>query len=230
MPDLIQDYREAGFAVVPDVLTGREVAQIREIAYSIANSPLDPGELQRRNGRPSLLFWPQNRSKTLYGLAHDRRLESIVRRFLGFGPLFQLNNQIYFRESGDGDSFAWHQDICFRTPPEEFSGIEDSYLQTIIVVDPIDDNGAIEFVPGSHRQGDIGLIPRDDSEVGLREFQRDGRQGVKVKAKPGDMLVWSVMVVHGSEPNTKANRMTYMNGFAKQEAVLNKGRFPVYAA
>ena len=35
-------------------------------------------------------------------------------------------------------------------------------------------------------------------------------------------MIWSVMIVHGSEANTSdQSRMTYMNGFCKSDSVLD---------
>jgi len=177
------------------------------------------------------MFWPKDINWYLANVAEDFRMRTIVSMILGTKEIRQINNQIYFRESGDGDEFAWHQDISFRTPPEDFQNIESGYLQTVIVVDPMyQENGAIEFIPRSHRWGDMHLIPRDGSELGLREFIRGDWSGIKIKANPGDVLVWNVMVVHGSEKNESGrNRMTYMNGFAREDSVLNKTRFPKYA-
>lgn len=181
--------------------------------------------------RPSLLFWPKDVSYVLNYYTNHPEMKKIVKFFLG-EKVRQVNNQIYFRESGDGDQFAWHQDLAFRTPKEEFYRIETGYLQTVISIDEItEENGAVEFIPGSHRKGFInGLVPRDDSERGLREFIRGDYQGVKLCAKPGDVLLWDILVIHGSEQNTSSgNRMTYMNGFAKESAVLNKKKYPSYA-
>jgi hypothetical protein len=224
------DYIRDGYAIIPAVFSTHEMNNVRAEAYDVLKRmrPRDPS-LQMRNGFPALLFGPDDQSSYLRFISNSRVMRAIVRFFLGMDVL-RLNNQIYFRESGDEDQFAWHQDICFRTPPEDFSGIEDSYLQTIICVDDIDGNGAIEFVPGSHRCGNLNLIPRDNSEYGLREFSRGEWRGVKVAAKSGDVLLWSVMTVHGSEPNTSGrNRMTLMNGFAKASAILKPGKFPHYA-
>ena len=41
-------------------------------------------------------------------------------------------------------------------------------------------------------------------------------EGTKYTAKKGDMMIWSVKIVHGSEANaSNSSRMTYMNGFCR---------------
>jgi hypothetical protein len=69
-------------------------------------------------------------------------MSSLVKEFIG-NDVRQINNQIYFRESGDYDQFAWHQDIMFREPHIFNEDVESDYFQTIIAVDDInEDNGA----------------------------------------------------------------------------------------
>jgi ectoine hydroxylase-related dioxygenase (phytanoyl-CoA dioxygenase family) len=82
------------------------------------------------------------------------------------------------------------------------------YLQTAILVDDwTDANGAVEFIPGSHRQPFV-------NEGDLRVFIRGERRGVRLLAKAGDVLTWSNTVVHGSEPNKSDQARGYfMNGF-----------------
>jgi len=227
----IKEFNEDGFARIRGVFTKEEADSMRLEAYGCLDKIVgNETRLQMVNGHPSLLFWPRNISSVLAGYADDDRMKHIVRSFLG-DDVLQLNNQVYFRESWDGDEFNWHQDICFRTPPEDFPNIEDGgYLQTVIAIDEIrSDNGAVEFIPGSHKLGVMDLVPRDNSERGLRKFDRRGWSGVKLEADPGDVMIWSLLVVHGSEQNRSLrNRATYMNGFAKASAVNPKRWFPTY--
>ncbi len=224
-----KELEEKGYAKIEGVFTKAETDIIRREAIMALPLAMPKGCVQVRSGYPALLFGPSNFSTTLGSFIRDRRLKDIVFSVLGEN-VFHLVEQIYFRMGGDGDSFALHQDISFRTPPDDFHEIENGYLQTIICVDGMDEeNGAIEFEPGSHKKGDLGLVPRDNSEYGLRGFDRRGWQGEKVRANPGDVLVWSPLVVHGSEPNNSSRwRMNYMSGFAAEAAVKSKNRFPKY--
>jgi ectoine hydroxylase-related dioxygenase (phytanoyl-CoA dioxygenase family) len=104
----------------------------------------------------------------------------------------------------------------FREPRNFNGDVVDDYFQTIIAVDDINvDNGAVEFIEGSHKW-EYWPDPTK-----LRVFTRGELEGTKYTAKKGSVLIWTVTIVHGSEPNqSNADRMTYMNGFCRSKSAL----------
>lgn len=210
-----------GVARIEEVFTKGEMDELRCLCWRAFRSAKD-SEIQWKGLFPALLFCGDQLNK----FRKDGRLAEIASKALG-PNILQLNNQVYFRLPGDGDQFSWHQDISFRIPKDHYQQIETGYLQTAIVIDQmLEENSPIEFVLGSHEQGDLDLIPRDGTERGLRRYDPAEFSSVAAKslALPGDVLVWSVMSVHGSQPNqSNLSRMYYMNGFAKSETVI-KGR------
>lgn len=218
MNDLKKDYYEKGVIIVPGVFSSAECKQMKHAAYNTtdkdikaAGYPLGPSE--QIYNKKSLIFFPALANEFLNLIRTDKRMVELAREFIG-NDIRQINNQIYFREAGDADQFAWHQDVIFREP-EFFNGdVVDDYFQTIIAVDDItEENGAIEFIEGSHKTMNI---PKPKN---LRVFERGDLKGTKYKAKKGDVLIWSVMIVHGSElNNSSSDRMTYMNGFCRTKA------------
>jgi ectoine hydroxylase-related dioxygenase (phytanoyl-CoA dioxygenase family) len=160
-----------------------------------------------------LIFFPALAHSYLNEIRISKPMTELVREFIG-DDVRQINNQIYFRERGDLDQFAWHQDIMFRESHIFGSDVVEDYFQTIIAVDDItEENGAIEFIEGSHKTMRL-YAPKN-----LRKFERGDLKGKKYTAKKGDVLIWSVMIVHGSETNNSdSSRMTYMNGFCRTKA------------
>ncbi len=212
-------YEDDGVVVVPSVFSEEECDRIKEEAYRVTDEQIKetgykhvPSE--QAYNKKSLIFFPALANEYLNSIRIDERMQDIVRNLLG-NNVRQINNQIYFRESGDLDTFAWHRDMIFRESHLFSSGVETDYLQTIIAVDDItEDNGAVEFITGSHFW-DSFTNPRN-----LRIFERGIYQGTKYTAKKGDMMIWSVKIVHGSEANTSGDpRMTYMNGFCRTKSV-----------
>lgn len=211
-------YREKGVVVIPDVFTEEECRLMKHAAYSVKDEEIkaagykhDPS--QTAYNKRSLIFFPALANSYLNKIRTDKRMVDLVKEFIGH-DVRQINNQVYFRESGDKDQFAWHQDIMFREQSIFNEDVEEDYFQTIIAVDDItEENGAIEFIEGSHR------TPIMAAPSNLRVFERNGLQGVKYTAKKGSVLIWSVMTIHGSEMNhSQSDRMTYMNGFCRTKA------------
>lgn len=213
----IKEYEKTGIVVIPDVFTDDECAKIKVEAYntspeSIKNAGYPHQPSEQAYNKLSLIFFPALANQYLNEIRTDKRMVELVKKFIG-DDVKQINNQIYFREAGDNDQFAWHKDIIFREPHNFNNDVVEDYFQTIIAVDDItEDNGAIEFIPNSK---DIPL----DAPKNLRVFQRNGLQGKKYTAKKGSVLIWRVDTIHGSEPNTsQSDRMTYMNGFCRSKA------------
>jgi len=213
-----KEYDEKGVVVIPSVFTADECDKIKASAYSVtddqiktAGYPHVPSE--QMYNRKSLVFFPALANSYLNEIRISKPMTELVREFIG-DDVRQINNQIYFRERGDLDQFAWHQDIMFRESHIFGNDVVDDYFQTIIVVDDItEENGAIEFIEGSHK---TLRISKPDN---LRVFERGEFKGKKYTAKKGDVLIWSVMIVHGSEKNNSdSSRMTYMNGFCRTKA------------
>jgi len=213
-----KEYDEKGIIVIPSVFSASECDQIKNYAYSVtdeqikaAGYPHVPSE-QAYNKR-SLIFFPALANLYLNQIRISKPMTELVREFIG-DDVRQINNQIYFRERGDLDQFAWHQDIMFRESEIFGNDVVDDYFQTIIAIDDItEENGAIEFIEGSHK------TMRIDPPKNLRKFNRTNLKGKKYTAKKGDVLIWSVMIVHGSETNnSNSSRMTYMNGFCRTKA------------
>lgn len=225
LDNLKQQYKEKGVIVIPDVFSEEECREIKHQAYSVKDAdikasgyPHDPS--QTAYNKRSLIFFPSLCNQYLNKIRTDERMVNLVREFIG-EDVRQINNQVYFREAGDHDQFAWHQDIMFRETNIFNEDVEDDYFQTIIAVDDInEENGAIEFIEGSHR------APMMSPPQNLRVFERNGLQGTKYTAKKGSVLIWSVMIIHGSEPNQSSqDRMTFMNGFCRAKAA---NKYPYY--
>ena len=213
-----KEYKEKGVIVIPSVFSASECDQIKNSAYSVTDDQIKAAGYrnipsEQAYNKKSLIFFPALAHSYLNEIRISKPMTELAREFIG-DDVRQINNQIYFRETGDDDQFAWHQDIMFRESHLFSYDVIDDYFQTIIAVDEItEENGAIEFIEGSHK------TMRIDPPKNLRKFDRGDLRGTKYTAKKGDVLIWSVMIVHGSERNnSNSNRMTYMNGFCRTKA------------
>jgi len=173
---------------------------------------------------PAIIFWPALVNEELRNFRRNTKFVSVIRSFLE-GNIRQMNNQLYLRLPGDGDEFNIHQDYMFRREIRNHDLILKSYIQTAVAIDPVDEsNGGIEFFLGSHRAGLLELVNGDRSN--LRRYEKSNRdlleknyKGLVFHLDPGDMLVWNLLIAHGSRANASdRTRMTYMNGFCDSAA------------
>jgi len=220
-PDWLAAYHRDGYALVHNVFSLTEVAAMKEAAAYVETHPACDREMAP-NGATRIAFWPSLLAATLDGARTDSRMLALVQLILGTTSLRSGTSQLYYRTPGDPDAFQWHRDVIFRDAMEA----PERYVQAAIFLDDVTaiEQGAIVFVPGSHRAGDVdGLWTLDD--VAKRKggaWDMDDRYGPVQPAlvTAGSVGLWHPLVIHGSQPNTtERSRRYYMCGYADADAV-----------
>jgi ectoine hydroxylase-related dioxygenase (phytanoyl-CoA dioxygenase family) len=138
--------------------------------------------------------------------------------------LKQIINQMHWKPPGAAKvEFGYHQDIHFRRPAAAYRDAGNSYVQTMIAVDPQGPgNGGLTVYPGSHKLGPLTFPERgrimdaDLSEADLLALGLDPGKLIHLELAPGDVAVWHLCTIHGSGPNTAPiDRRAYINGYVR---------------
>ena len=117
---------------------------------------------------------------------------------------------IVIKLPGKGSPFAWHQDGSFMTGEQPERGVNFG----IYLYPSNEENGCLYVVPGSHRRGRVDLVSM------VKEQGERLTDSIPVPVGPGDVIVHSRNLVHGSFSNTSdALRVTVYFGFLPREAV-----------
>lgn len=82
------------------------------------------------------------------------------------------------------------------------------------------------IVRGSHRRGELRLPDSGDrvmdrtlDRADLAALGLDPADIVDLKLEPGDLALWSVYLLHGSEPNTAGGeRRFFLNGYVAAQS------------
>lgn len=233
-----EHYREHGYAVVPGVFDGDEIADIARqfdllyqqgLAYSRSyrdrNSFFAVSDDAALGTIVRMVQWPSYFNATLERIRRDPRMLEIVAPLIGT-DLKQIINQLHWKPPGAAMAeFGFHQDSRSRRPREAFRDLAASYIQTGIAIDPHRaENGAMTVYPGSHRLGEIPFdagrrtmnVALDDSD--LEALGLDPAKTVTLTLAPGDVALWSVHTLHGSGANTTGiDRRFYLNGYVIAE-------------
>jgi phytanoyl-CoA hydroxylase len=131
----------------------------------------------------------------------DRQIRHLLNALLGAEP-YAVQSMLYFKPAGSRGQ-ALHQDNFYlRADPGTCVG-------AWMALDPADeDNGCMLVVPGSQRWP-ILCTDKADTRVSFTDVTvpiPDRRQAEPVRMDPGDVLFFHGSLVHGSAPNTTADR------------------------
>ncbi len=238
MSDYIRQYRDEGYTIIRNVFSAQEIATIAAASEEVYQK----GQFLKNSWRHQNLYfevftdkgigtttrqvqWVAWCNEVLAEVRIDQRYLEILEPLIG-DNLKQLGNQIHWKRPGARMvGFRYHQDARFRTPPEAFRALNDSFVQTGLAIDPHHiENGALKVFPGSHKLGYLGLSedgylmaggPEADT---LAKANLDPSKVVDVVMQPGDVTLWHPLTVHGSGPNiSDIDRRIYINGYAKAE-------------
>lgn len=136
----------------------------------------------------------------------------------------QVAQQIHWKPPGaERTGFRFHQDLRFRERRDAFRDLMTSYITTGLAIDPATrENGCLRIIPGSHRLGYLGLS--DDGplmkgvteEPVLRAAGLDPEAVVDIELEPGDLVMWSLLTVHGSAINrSQKDRAFLLSSYVK---------------
>ena len=235
--DHVTHYWRDGYAVVRGLFTVDEVGEIAAAADEIYAEGVAHGRSFRHanlfynvasgdGGDPLVRMaqWPSYHQPVLNRVRLDTRIAELLEPLIG-SDLKQIINQIHWKAPGSLGDFAWHQDSKSRRPASAFRNLATSYVQTGLALDPhTPESGCLRFIPGSHLRGDLhmnsethslGVAMKDDAleAVGLA-----AENAIDLLLKPGDFVLWSPYLVHGSGTNRSDHkRRFYINGYVRAE-------------
>lgn len=134
-------------------------------------------------------------------LIEDGRILSLVTSILGSEVWF-FADKAMLKPPHIGVEKPWHQDMpYFPFVPKE------PYLHVAVWIaldDATVENGCMQYLPGSHRMGNLTtdtIWTEGVSHLAADERRIDTSQAVMVEAKAGDVVLHDGMVLHYSAPN-----------------------------
>lgn len=197
-PAQIEQYREEGFVSPIRVMSEAAAAEYRrrlEAFEAKSGGPLG-GDLRHKS---HLLFtWLAELVR------HDRILDAIEDLY---GPdLLCWSTNFFIKEKANPAFVSWHQDSTYwgLSKPDVVSA-------WIAFTPAHSGNGAMQVIPGTHKTDQIPHRDTFDKHNLLTRGQEvavdvDESKAVTIALAPGEMSLHHVRLVHGSPPNTSADR------------------------
>ncbi len=206
--DLKSSYEEQGYAVARQLFTADEVALLREHYMRLRAQGPHPGDLV---GVDATSEDPLKRYPRMIHMHHwdeislrwllDERLNHLLTFLVGQEP-YAVQTMLYFKPP-QARGQALHQDQFFlKVQPG-------TCIAAWLALDPCDEaNGCMQVVPRSHRWS-ILCTAKADTTISFTDVTvplPEGQKARPVLMEAGDVLFFGGSLVHGSFPNTTADR------------------------
>jgi non-haem Fe2+, alpha-ketoglutarate-dependent halogenase len=197
-PDQIDQYREEGCVFPIRIMSETEAAELRGRLEAFERWTGGPLKGDMRHKSHLLFTW----------LAELVRRSAILHRIEDLhGPdLLCWTTNFFIKEAADRAFVSWHQDSTYwglSTP--------DVVTAWVAFTPATEVNGAMEYIPGSHK---LDQIPHRDTFAKHNLLTRgqevmvevDHSQRQIITLRPGEMSLHHVRLVHGSPPNPSSDR------------------------
>ncbi len=196
-----QQFLNEGFVMRRAFFGPEEVARLHEEIRTCR--PRYPSRLDKKGltFRQHLYF----HSPFLQSFICQKKVVDLLKQFAG--PSFWVRKDQAVLKAPGGVEFPWHQD-------NGYNGLKDPYFQFWVAITEMKPaNGGLWVIPGSHRRG---LLPHrlEDTHAVWTGGDDAKEKPVHIDAKPGDMLVFSSLLLHRTGPNhTHTDRVAYVVEF-----------------
>ncbi len=220
-----QTYESEGFVVIPNLFDNDEVAFLRDhyMDLRLQEWPGDFAGVDLASSDPLKRYprmihmhrWDEVSLKWLL----DSRINEALTSLLGEQP-YAVQTMLYFKPAG-GRGQALHQDQTY------LNARPGTCIAAWLALDDCDEeNGCMQVVPRTQNLPTLCTVAADTSASFTDVTVPLGPEmvPVAVKMKAGDVLFFNGSVIHGSYPNTSADRFRrslighYITGNAKAVA------------
>jgi non-heme Fe2+,alpha-ketoglutarate-dependent halogenase len=194
----IAQYDEQGFVSPIRVMSAEAAAEYRRRLESFEASSGGPLRGDLRHKSHLLFTWLAELVR------HDRILDAVEDIY---GPdLLCWSTNFFIKEKANPAFVSWHQDSTYwgLSRPDVVSA-------WIAFTPAHSGNGAMQVIPGTHKTDQIAHRDTFDKHNLLTRGQEvavdvEQSKAVTITLGPGEMSLHHVRLVHGSPPNTSADR------------------------
>jgi ectoine hydroxylase-related dioxygenase (phytanoyl-CoA dioxygenase family) len=193
-----EEFHQNGYIVLREFFTKDEVKDLLEeikVTSHYYDKPADED-----THRMHFFHNVYRRSKQLQNFCSQPRLIELFKQLIG--PSFWIRWDHAVLKSAGGEEYPWHQDNAY-------SKVRDASFQLWVALTDADEKtGGLQFQRGSHLKGHQPHRPFSGRHIICESKVGDE---VSFHAKAGDVIIFSSMILHRSEPNrSKTERWVYI--------------------
>ncbi len=224
--ECIRRFKEEGYLIVENFLSQQEIEDALKEISDIIHERLQGPRIEFAK-LPTESQTPEERelsvrkvhdyieyARSLRKIAFHEGIHKVLELFFGEKPRL-LDGMALLKPPHGGEEKPWHQDMAYATLNyrKQIAGIWIALDEAGL------DNGCMHVIPGSHTKG--GMPHHLVRHWQICDSQVDVASDVAVPLKPGGILFFSGLLLHGTPPNFSAKRRRSLQmRFAPESAAL----------
>ncbi|HEX9770081.1 MAG TPA: phytanoyl-CoA dioxygenase family protein [Kiloniellales bacterium] len=220
---------------MPKRLSGSQLDQFNELGYVSGLRLFAPGDCAAMRNRieafeaerPADAAWAFDIKANLLfdwvyqASAHEPTLDAVEDLL---GPnIFNTNTVFRIKEAGSATNYGWHQDAARI-------GVDPCFvIAYLAITESTPDNGGLRVIPGSHRTVlPFDVVVNDDGQAQrkvARTINVRDADAVDLALEPGEVTLFSGLLVHGSGPNrSRRRRIAILTDYTAAHARQSRGQ------
>lgn len=211
--EYIEQYREQGYMLVPNLISAEEAAALRQDMHDLADRLSKNQNIDATWGSARAAVAEAAQTRILHchnvqfysalatRLMCDPRLTDYAAAIIGSENVQLHHSKMFIKPPEKGSPFPMHQDAPF------FPHDRHSMIAAIVHFDdaPLE-KGCLRVVPGSHK---LGILEHDGEGAWHLPFDRYPiEDAVPIPTKAGDAIFFSYLTIHGSGINVSNEART----------------------
>ncbi len=194
----ILDYRRNGFIELDDVITGRDLAELRDAVARAVDKENEGESADTSYGKlfiQKVNLWRRHPDVARFALS--QRFSSMAARLSG-QAVRMWHDQALFKEPHTGVKTPWHQDAHYWPHQQK----DHQITIWIALQDATLENGCMSFLPGTQTLSDIEPVNLGDPQELVKIAPEV--HGIKAQARPlkaGSCTFHHGLVFHFAGPN-----------------------------
>ncbi|WP_128893920.1 phytanoyl-CoA dioxygenase family protein [Longirhabdus pacifica] len=215
-----EQFLEQGYLIVKNVYQEDELKALNQQYFNIWLELMAAGKIVQNSQRPLETLYP-NRLRDFHRDNQEitdfmlKREALQLLEFLLEEDILAVQSNYYFKPPGT-KGLGFHQDnVHIGIEPDT------SYAIWVSVDATNEENGSLNIVPGTHKMDmtEIEVIPGSSNAFGSELQQKPkGYTTVKVNTEPGDIVIFTGNIYHGSSKNKSQYRYrrSFVTHFARK--------------
>lgn len=198
----LKSYEKNGYLIIKSIIKPEGITKMQNECMEAWNKEKESFDVNKSWLQNSLLVNIHHQAPAVRSYYFEGPLVDIASQLIG-PNVKGATSQLTFKMRGNTKPFGWHQDNGYGEL-EPYNAVT-----TLTALDDTDrENGCLWLIPGSHKQGQIGVYQNETQKKSGAEIivEADDSLAVPMEMKAGDALIFNCWMLHKSDGNNSADR------------------------